>query len=378
MWGFFSQYLKVLEECGYEELPDKYPHVAISHIRNSIQPKELKERMNEITHVRKAEKFHEKCLNAFMIELAKQGKLMDDYRHRRGKTSDNGPSGKPSKDQNNTPYGKKKGFKNGNLPPAKQIFKKGNCDKPRCLNPKCLEFHYMNECSNTSEEDKARFIRKWREEKEKKKDSGHVGRLSADEIDSHSSLFTSTLVDGAVECVALADQGSDVNLMPQKVFQAYCSSVKDSKVVDLADPRTYNGVGGGRISYNKKVTADITLRIGHASKLLLRNVEWYVSDEESEKILLSILLLEALGLNNKTLLKAACDRYNVVFDMTENMVEDEVPPCPSISAVREEGVFHISGSPYETENEEGDMYIDLGEDTEEELTQELEKRIEEA
>lgn len=32
VWGLFSQYLKVLEYCGYEDLPERYPHISIQHI----------------------------------------------------------------------------------------------------------------------------------------------------------------------------------------------------------------------------------------------------------------------------------------------------------------------------------------------------------
>lgn len=78
--------------------------------------------------------------------------------------------------------------------PAPGSNKRG---KPDCLNPRCKEKHFMNDCTTTSAEEKKRFLSAYHEAKKRK--AGAIGQVAADNLEEHSSLFSASFCNGAVE-----------------------------------------------------------------------------------------------------------------------------------------------------------------------------------
>ena len=125
--------------------------------------------------------------------------------------------------------------------------------------------------------------------------------------------------------------------------------------------------------------AHVLLKIRHANHLLLRNVEFLVSKQETEHTIIGRPLLESIGCDNKSLLAAAVDKYGGVIEASEVVANDENnPEAGSISVLLDDGVYHSAGG-FEADGlEEDDIYIDLGEDDESEIIKELDKRVFEA
>lgn len=137
----------------------------------------------------------------------------------------------------------------------------------------------MLDCKNTSEQKKKTLISEF-----KKNKNGNIKRLNAERIDSHSALFGGTFGNRAVECDLLADQGSDKNIMSQRIWKLIKDSGLKSKIVQLVPPQTFEDAARGRITCYFKVEAYVYLWIGHGTALVLRNVMWRVSEDDTENV----------------------------------------------------------------------------------------------
>ena len=83
---------------------------------------------------------------------------------------------------------------------------------PDCLNPKCDGQHFIRDCPDTPEDEKKRLKDEYHKSKRQKKTKGldgKVGNFSTENFEDHTFLFSANCYDGAVETIALADQGSD-------------------------------------------------------------------------------------------------------------------------------------------------------------------------
>lgn len=76
-------------------------------------------------------------------------------------------------------------------------YKKSSKELPPCLNPDCDEHHYVKYCNMTPDEDKVRYIAEVRARRRKGKSDkyagmtkGKINRIAAEQIDSHTSLFS--------------------------------------------------------------------------------------------------------------------------------------------------------------------------------------------
>lgn len=206
-------------------------------------------------------------------------------------------------------------------------------------------------------------------------------RLGAEAIDNHSTLFSATLAHGAVESVVLADQGADTNLMPPSVYELIKKSGMAFQTTHLNPSHSFKAFDQiSKVTCNKKVITDVHLRIRHGTNLVLRNLEWHVGDCETEYLILGRPVLEALGCNNRTLLAAACDRNNGVVNIPEALRKQQCDASEHgrISALLAEGVFHSAGGDENDGLSDEDVYIDLGDDSEQELDDALNLRINEA
>ena len=128
--------------------------------------------------------------------------------------------------------------------------------------------------------------------------SGTVGRLGADEMDNHSTIFIIAFVSGAVESVLMTDQGSDITAIPQCVFKMIHVTGLDVKEISFSKTRRYTPIVRAKnveVNCSKIVKLDAIFRIRHGSKLILRNVCWNVTNKDMPFCLLGRPELEALG-----------------------------------------------------------------------------------
>ncbi|CAN8069948.1 unnamed protein product [Agarophyton chilense] len=72
---------------------------------------------------------------------------------------------------------------------------------------------------------------------------GQIHRIGAEEIDSHSAVVSTTFRQDAVEVFVMADQISDVKLIPEDIFKTLQSSAPGLKVTELNPTHVYKGIG---------------------------------------------------------------------------------------------------------------------------------------
>jgi len=402
VWTLHRKYLRVLQSAGFSDLPTTKPHIAIGHILKRVKPQTLRKRMKDIVLWRKDDKFDKKDFRAFMRELASQAKKLEDEQSNAakfggindssdesGSESENGNTNrKPSKGKRNKNNKNNAGSSGSheNKPNSKKR-KREDSELPPCLYEPCRKKggrHFLNKCPTCPPEERSKLIEEYRAKKKKRTThediKGRVHLLTSDQIDSHSALFHASFADGRIESVVLTDQGSDVNLISPNLFKLLIKEKGTVSSRELIPNHKYKGVGQESIVLcTHIVKAHVLLKIRHANHLLLRNVEFLVSKQETEHTIIGRPLLESIGCDNKSLLAAAVDKYGGVIEASEVVANDENnPEAGSISVLLDDGVYHSAGG-FEADGlEEDDIYIDLGEDDESEIIKELDKRVFEA
>ena len=420
VWSLQLHYSNVLEAAGIVDFLDQKPHISIKHILKRVKPATLRHRMEDLILWRREEEFGTKDFGAFMRELAKQAKQLDkeqesrsrrsfsadvdnsedsEYdgddpvkraktkkwksKHRKGDAAQSGKGSKGTKDSLSS-----------KVNPSSSDGGRGKRRKPACLNPRCDGFHFIDSCPNSTEAEKAKLKEDYRAKKARSErfgtgqgngktpsneHRGSIRRLGAAQIDSHSSLFSAVFADGAVESVVLADQGSDTNLLPPDVFQWVKNAYPRLTTIPLQPPHSYSGVGStGKITCHKKVQLDVSLRIRHGTKLILRGVEWGVSDQKTEFPILGRHVLQAIGCDNKSMLSTACDKNDGIINIPDALAQDAKSRDGGlIAALLEDamGTYHSHGGEEADALDDSDVYIDLGDDPEEELDAALEKSV---
>ncbi|CDF33359.1 unnamed protein product [Chondrus crispus] len=344
VWSLHLRYLEVLEAAGLADLPTRKPHIAIKHILKRIKPFRLRSRIRSILQWRKGEDFGKKDFGAFMRVLAEQAKTLEmeqvSREQQMASSSDSDrsseeSSGKHDKRHRVTKKGKKsrrgrrgdakRGVSSGQDKHPKDSLsstesKKRRSFAPKCFNPACDGYHFIDDCPISSEEQRRRYKDEYRARKQRKmrfdtgsgsadrqigQRKGSVRRIGADAIDPHSSLFSATFIDSAVESVIMADQGSDGNIMPPAVFDMIAEAASNLHVASLVPPHTYSFVDQDRgLTCRRSMTADVHLRIRHGVKLVLRNITWKVSDQPAECVIIGREVLQAIGCDNKAMLQA--------------------------------------------------------------------------
>ena len=396
VWSMFQKYVERLESYGMGDLPEEKPHVVIRHMLVKVEPKDLRERMKSIVFWRKDRQFDKKDANAFLRELVAQAKKFDDMKlfGKRGRDTnltDSENSGTESDEgaKRSRKKRRKSGRSNSQKAPENRAGdEKGSSSSksrrpPKCLNPTCTEHHWLSDCPTTSEEEKKRLRAEYRKRKEnsaKKKTSGSVNQVSGE--GNHSALFSGAFAHGAVEIEALADQGSDPNLISSSTFQQLCKADPNLQVEILDRPARFGSINQrNAVLCDKLVTADVLLRIRHGTQLLLRNVVWHVSQGELAHVIIGRSVLEAIGCDNQALLAAASDKAGGVLDARMAIRERAREKTGTINAVVDAdspGLFHRQGGVEEDLIPEGKVYMELGEDTPEELTEALDNSIQRA
>ena len=147
--------------------------------------------------------------------------------------------------------------------------------------------------------------------------------------------------------------------------------------------------GGPRVICREKVTATIVLHVRHGTTLALRSIEWLVSTSEVSHVIIGQLVLKVLGLDNQALLEAACDRNDgsvnvkeLIEDMRagdQNMQTGSVEMLMANVNAGFGATYHQDGDAGDEDDlQDSDVYVDLGEDSVEDLRSTLRDRVDEA
>lgn len=103
--------------------------------------------------------------------------------------------------------------------------KRNDYEGPSCLNSKFREKGRRHLINMWKKRDEAKKIRlrveyiawkKWRFMKR-----GKIASLFTSAKGHHSALFSASFEKGKVSCYLLADQGADVNLLPERFFKSF-------------------------------------------------------------------------------------------------------------------------------------------------------------
>ena len=343
------KYYDTLKAGGYCNLVGSKPKIAVSHIYKRLSHTHLKNKVRMALRLRRDEL--EKDFNLFMRTVAEEAKAIDVH----DSTSEN-PSANASDSEGDslsdsdsycakpqrTKKNKRKesrGRSKNNRPGSsneknltdnreKSLPEKGQKHRlesrgkqpPKCLNPKCKEYHFIKDCPITSEEEKSKLKEEYHEGTRRNRQgsfTGKISKISTDSIDGHSLLFLASFCKGAVEAVAMADQGSDANILSPSDLRSITEADQSIKPIPLKKIHTFSNAlqSAQPIRCCTTVQATVRLRVRHGNSLSLANIKWFVSEDELECIYIGRDVLAALGLDNRKLLAIASDRNHGFVDV---------------------------------------------------------------
>lgn len=348
---------------------------------------------------RKDVKFDEKSLPDFMKELVKQAKLYDELtmmsksrkqqRMEENSSDDDEPPvpklKRKTKSKLRDTESRKKQKANSEIH-NKEVGKAPDArpSPPKCLNEDCPELHWLKDCKNTPKEKKNQLYREYREAKKRKVSfEGAVKHLKHTNVTEHSALFTATFAHGAVDAVVLADQGADSNFIPSSIFEALRKADGNLKFSKLDAPKKFCGVNKQTlITCRATVKASIELRIRHGTKLLLRNLVWFVTNEDIDQAIIGRPVLDAIGCDNRKILASAADQNGGVIDVPsalQGRLKDK--PANTIASLilhEPSGIFHSHAGREDDNIPDGKVYLEIGEDEPGECDGHLDKAVQHA
>ena len=183
------------------------------------------------------------------------------------------------------------------------------------MNPRCSGFHFVDQCPISPAEEKKSL----EEECFKSRRGRALNALGANKklnssdlaAERNNSLFSVTLCDGKLDIYLLADQGSVADIMPKNILNKILSVQLDVQHEHLDSPiqlSTFDEKGDSIVCQSELVK-DAMIHVRCGTTLSLHEMRWLICDQEAENVVPGRQTLECLGLNNRTMLAAACDRY---------------------------------------------------------------------
>ena len=414
VWRLCLKYTSKLQKCGYDEFVKKQPKLAVKHLVRRISHPQLKSRMILTLRLRKEDGFG-KDYTSFVQELAKEARAVDRQeiaarfatekdksgygfdsesdrelevaarslpKHKRQNSVQQWPRQRDA--GGNLGENRKTGATTGGVS-ARNISNKRKRELPVCLNPRCGERHFLNDCPKLSIDEKKRLKREYHDarrqrhgsEEDGKPQGGRAGirKIEGSFQLENTSLFSASFCSGAVEAVLLADSGSDITVLPPSLFAKLSRADPKLTPKPLEEPMVLKNASLEAASFTctRQVCLDVELRIRHGERLMLRRVTWLISDVPLSHAYLGRPILSALGLDSRVLLAAARERLGAVVDVsnlmdTQEHAGKEGREGSSIHGIlREQGLgwgstFH--GTPPQEHDglEDEDVYVDLGDD----------------
>ncbi len=238
----------------------------------------------------------------------------------------------------------------------------------------------MSNCDKvTSDADRKRLI-------DRKKHTKKVAYRSSSQKDMNSVIMKAIFAEKEDQCV-FEDGGSDINIMPADLLARLSSAGAKMEVSMFKHARKFSLAAASNaskdpmyITCDRQVTLNTQLCIRHGKSLMLRNVHWYFAVEDVDEPHLGRPLLEALVLNTKKMLEAACDRHEGDVDMSGQFYRRRSMAEGSLVRRHTSRIFHTTGMLEDQKDigEDDKMILDIGEDAEEDIAQALDDVIAQA
>lgn len=140
-----------------------------------------------------------------------------------------------------------------------------------------------------------------------------------------------------------------MNLIGDKLLQRILIEIGNVEVSPLSKPQTCNVAVGadGNIKpmyvvFSKTAVMPDELHIRHGKKLVLRNIQWMVTEQPCSESLTDRAILERIGFNAREILGRAADLLGGEFDVAD-IGNSEDFNTRKLSRIIEYGVFHSNG-----------------------------------
>jgi len=329
--SLFTDYQTLLRNRKWERLIEDKPQLAVRHICQLLKPPILKIRMEQDIELG-VDNLEEDWL-LFYKRVVKRAIACEEYVPIKsiGNNSEKMKPTKKGNQGNGTPNSE--GGTNPSRPPKAPKCLKDIPDKsivpregkalPDCLNPRCNGKHYLRDCTKSSEEEKEKYLKEFRDNRAKQ---GRLSRLSPDppvltesrdNVDTlHPGRLNATLAD-KVPVILNGDYGADHASLSQYHLEKCAQAGVFVAVLPLPSPIKMGlalqsiGEEGNEVLYTAKRKACVSITINlPQGPLRLRNVQFLVFDAPMPEVLLSRPLLQSIGFNLDKHLSAVRTLYH--------------------------------------------------------------------
>lgn len=377
---FASSFFERLESIGYDDFKEDNPKKTVKLLQEKLYPRKLK------TVMQKALDYQESLqsdVSGYVRLLCSEAAAHDKYQMDTDSDKAGSSRGHRGRSDNKEKGNKDKG---GSVKDKEDSPNTKSKYPHLCLNEECAEKglrHPVMRCNKTRRERSIELLEKHKKQLEDKRKVGQVSD-SVGEGTEKSTLINASFANVLLRIIC-TDIGSDINLMGPDLLTDLLEKGAKVSVREYSTPRNFNlailkGQNGEDIyvQCDKEVTLNVELFVRHGCYLELRNMTWYVATTDVGEPLLGRPVLEALGINTKELLVAAIDRMGHSIDIG-SLVPIEDYPEGSVARLMHQGIFHSNGGYVADQGDkEDDTWLDLGEDTEAEVDEALEKLVQEA
>lgn len=193
-----------------------------------------------------------------------------------------------------------------------------------------------------------------------------VPAFQNDKAKKSSIIFLAVFADRYLEqiCTDSSVDGSIMNGVAWRRLSAFGEDLDGQK---LAQPRVFDinaasSVGKPpKLLFSKEVLIGTELHIRHGSAVELRNVTWPVTNRRVSQSQLGRPSLDGLGLNTCEILAAAADCFGGTFDEERLLGAVDQYRTGLVSGVMEGGFHADHGEKEGEEDENTDVYCDIGE-----------------
>jgi len=342
-----ADYLQRMESIGYSNFKNTNKKMTIKHIKQ-IQ-KDIEYKTDLKTDI--------KLLIEHVSKIAEHVDKAQEF------------TKKPNPKQTETPKPSKPGQPTSTQPPPSRT-------KPLCLLPehkakgiRC----YMSQCSGCTKEEGAKLVEQFKKEQKDKKTTPGAKSFMDKDGPSNNDFNVDTVFADVYNGSICVDSGSDVNLMDNNLLNKLKAQGAVMHIENLTKPQVF-GLAVSNDSQNteysvtckRTVGMAIKMKIRHANGLVLRNLLWYVTEGNVNIPLLGNQVLKALGLTPPEMLKSAFEKFGGDIDIDE-LVEQDLSKG-SIGYLMNQGVFHSQNEVLpDQEVLDSECFVDLGEDSDEEL-----------
>lgn len=287
---YCADFFERLEGIGHSNFRDKNPKLTVKLLLKRLSPKPLKQEMiRRVQYDDSLEKNVKKFISALIREAINchtyavtEKNAVDSMTREKGQKS-----GKSSKGTG------------GNQDKARKEQK--DKETPLCLweeHKKKGIRHLLRNCKDCPKDEKDRLFNDLRTEK---KTTGSAAKRAAAKFNAtdgaNTSVTFNATFDGTWRSSICADNGADANIIDMRTINEMSISGAVCNTTPLLRPRSFEmaaSLENGKpatLTCTKTTTMDVELHIRHGTALILRGVQWLITDQAVGEPLLGRPLL---------------------------------------------------------------------------------------